>query len=179
MAWTEGKIAMLAKLWMDGLSCSEIARRINKAFEEKFSRNAVIGKRVRLGLPDRRESPQRNAGRRPHKPTAKRTRYNDRGAPLKNPTPPPPIAHESAEFDASRQSAGLTSLIDLERVDCKWPIGDPPDAAFGFCGATAVLGQPYCNHHARRAVAAPLIKQRPPPLEPSRPYSPIKSKELV
>ncbi|MBK1666882.1 hypothetical protein CKO28_02345 [Rhodovibrio sodomensis] len=34
---------------------------------------------------------------------------------------------------------------------CLWPIGDPGDADFHFCGADPVPGKPYCEEHAARA----------------------------
>jgi GcrA cell cycle regulator len=34
---------------------------------------------------------------------------------------------------------------------CLWPIGDPGDRDFHFCGAQAVPGKPYCAEHAARA----------------------------
>ncbi len=30
---------------------------------------------------------------------------------------------------------------------CKWPIGDPKSAEFGFCGKPALAGRPYCSDH--------------------------------
>ena len=38
-------------------------------------------------------------------------------------------------------------LLDLEANDCRWPIGDPRQAEFHFCGAEKVLGRPYCIQH--------------------------------
>jgi len=34
---------------------------------------------------------------------------------------------------------------------CLWPIGDPNDPAFHFCGADPLPGKPYCAEHAARA----------------------------
>lgn len=41
----------------------------------------------------------------------------------------------------------LKSLLDLESCDCRWPIGDPRQSGFHFCGAQAALGRPYCIEH--------------------------------
>lgn len=38
-------------------------------------------------------------------------------------------------------------LLDLEANDCRWPVGDPRQAGFHFCGAQQVLGRPYCIQH--------------------------------
>jgi GcrA cell cycle regulator len=37
------------------------------------------------------------------------------------------------------------------RSGCLWPIGDPNDPEFHFCGADALPGKPYCAEHAARA----------------------------
>jgi GcrA cell cycle regulator len=42
-------------------------------------------------------------------------------------------------------------LAELDRADCHWPIGDPRDVNFGFCGAAVVAGRPYCARHTARA----------------------------
>ena len=48
MAWTEERVEMLKQLWTDGLSASQIARKMGGV-----TRNAVIGKVHRLGLAGR------------------------------------------------------------------------------------------------------------------------------
>lgn len=34
---------------------------------------------------------------------------------------------------------------------CQWPVGDPGDPAFHFCGEKAMAGKPYCEAHCLRA----------------------------
>ena len=34
---------------------------------------------------------------------------------------------------------------------CKWPIGDPKTAEFGFCNEPALTGKPYCESHCAMA----------------------------
>ncbi len=38
-------------------------------------------------------------------------------------------------------------LADLEMNDCRWPIGDPRQEGFHFCGARQIPGRPYCDAH--------------------------------
>jgi GcrA cell cycle regulator len=38
-------------------------------------------------------------------------------------------------------------LLSLTERTCKWPIGDPTDEDFHFCGLPSVPGKPYCEHH--------------------------------
>ncbi|HEY8580387.1 MAG TPA: GcrA family cell cycle regulator, partial [Beijerinckiaceae bacterium] len=46
MSWTDERVELLRKLWMDGLSASQIASELSNG----ITRNAVIGKVHRLGL---------------------------------------------------------------------------------------------------------------------------------
>ena len=43
------------------------------------------------------------------------------------------------------------TLATLEQNDCRWPIGDPKDPAFHFCGAHKLAGRPYCQEHWQMA----------------------------
>lgn len=46
---------------------------------------------------------------------------------------------------------GGASILDLNDRVCKWPIGDPRESDFRFCGGPAVPGLPYCAEHAAQA----------------------------
>ena len=35
-----------------------------------------------------------------------------------------------------------------------WPVGEPRDQDFGFCGVQPTEGTPYCGYHARIAHSA-------------------------
>ncbi len=48
MAWSDERVAVLKKMWLDGNSASEIAKELGN-----ITRNAVIGKVHRLGLSNR------------------------------------------------------------------------------------------------------------------------------
>jgi GcrA cell cycle regulator len=61
--------------------------------------------------------------------------------------PPAPVAQTT-------HSPGATILTLTDRI-CKWPIGDPRDADFHFCGRASSEGLPYCPDHARRAYQPP------------------------
>ena len=52
---------------------------------------------------------------------------------------------------------------------CRWPIGDPQQADFHFCGKDKVPGLPYCEVHARRAFQPPQARRR------ERDYAPMVS----
>ena len=53
------------------------------------------------------------------------------------------------------------TLADLEACDCRWPIGDPRQADFHFCGATKLLDRPYCAEHWPLAFDATKQRQKP------------------
>ncbi len=57
----------------------------------------------------------------------------------------------------------VVSLMDLGPNACKWPMGDPLQPGFGFCGQFAEDGKPYCTAHRHRAYTASL-----PPMAPLR-----------
>ncbi len=46
---------------------------------------------------------------------------------------------------------GKVHLMDLKLNTCRWPIGDPQDDDFCFCGKTTVTGKPYCLEHCQEA----------------------------
>ena len=56
MAWTEAQIDQLKELWGEGLSTSEIGRKLG------VTKNAVVGKAHRLGLPPRPSPIKRATG---------------------------------------------------------------------------------------------------------------------
>jgi GcrA cell cycle regulator len=60
------------------------------------------------------------------------------------------------------------TVVTLESRDCRWPIGDPREAGFHFCGATALAGRPYCDQHWRMAFQPPRSRVSPALMVPSR-----------
>jgi GcrA cell cycle regulator len=51
------------------------------------------------------------------------------------------------------------TLAALEQNDCRWPIGDPKEADFHFCGAAKLGGRPYCDLHWRMAFQPPRSRE--------------------
>lgn len=43
----------------------------------------------------------------------------------------------------------------IGRNDCVWPLGQPLEPGFRFCGARALFERPYCAEHAALAYIAP------------------------
>ena len=148
MAWTDERVEELKKLWSEGLSASQIAKQLGGV-----TRNAVIGKVHRLGLSGR-ATPSRPARRtvKPSRPrttattTAPAARPAARPAPSASPAAPAPAPVEPAVLP----SGEFATVLTLRDSMCKWPIGDPADPKFAFCGRKATSG-PYCAEHAKVA----------------------------
>lgn len=134
LGWSDDRVTALKSLWLDGLSASQIARKLGGV-----TRNAVIGKVHRLGLgravPSAPSRPVRILiPRSPRRATAPRAKTAIRHTPL--PAPP--------------EGPGLvSSLAALGVHACKWPIGDPKASSFSFCGRLA--NGPYCAAHKAQA----------------------------
>jgi GcrA cell cycle regulator len=136
--WTEERVALLERLWGQGFSASQIASQL-----QGVSRNAVIGKIHRLGKrngPAARSRPAFAAGPARRRPAAEARRPGSVEAFVR---PRRPMLIE--------EEPGLATSITLTAHMCRWPIGDPDDASFSFCGQTAEGGRPYCQGHARIA----------------------------
>lgn len=145
LTWDEDRTALLKHLWAQGLSCSECADRIGG-----ITRNAVIGKVHRLGLPGRataqRKPIERKAPLRKKVVKARKSPWHQFLEKIEDaPQPPPGVVEQPIPLHQRR------TVETLEAHDCRWPIGDPQDADFHFCGAKKLEGLPYCECRARRA----------------------------
>lgn len=47
--------------------------------------------------------------------------------------------------------ADIITLEELRNDMCKWPIGDPQEDDFRFCGCKRESGGSYCSNHQRLA----------------------------
>jgi len=142
MEWNEERVAALARLWREGLSASQVARRLGGV-----TRNAVIGKAHRLGLT------MRDAPSRPNLPSAKMPAVKPpkRSASETRAPSPPPRAIAVAPLSFAVEVAPTATLMSLDEDGCRWPIGDPARPGFGFCGRTRNRGGAYCAEHAPRS----------------------------
>lgn len=152
MEWTEQRIELLRKLWGQGQTASQIAIALGGV-----SRNAVIGKAHRLGLTGRPSPIKRDAaGGSPRRRTAARRLANiapnpvmarhagngagEGAANAQAPAAPPPPRQSYA---TARTHGGTKT--------CSWPVGDPKQPDFQFCGAPSEPGRPYCATHCAQA----------------------------
>ncbi|MAY61354.1 MAG: GcrA cell cycle regulator [Rhizobiales bacterium] len=172
MNWTDERVEMLKKLWADGLSASQIAAQLGGV-----SRNAVIGKVHRLNLPGRAKSggqtkvrtkrPAPNAPRsstytataraasHSHSHTTRTISRSSGGAATALKTDVDAVAYQEI---ATRPAEDVVvpisrrlELVQLTERTCKWPIGDPLQEDFHFCGNDSGESNPYCSYHSRLA----------------------------
>jgi GcrA cell cycle regulator len=52
------------------------------------------------------------------------------------------------------------SILTLKESMCHWPIGDPGDPEFHFCGRKKSGAIPYCDYHARMAYQPAQARRR-------------------
>ena len=51
-------------------------------------------------------------------------------------------------------------VVEFQGPACSWPIGHPREPGFHFCGAPALPGKPYCEHHVARAYIPARVAER-------------------
>lgn len=163
MSWTDERVENLKKLWAEGLSASQIAGRLGGV-----TRNAVIGKVHRLGLSGRATT-SRAKPARTHKHKAARQNnaprlglFSNSNTAMRSITTTPdapreePFRSHYVELDIPMDER--VDLVDLKESQCRWPIGDPQENEFHFCGKDKSDGNPYCEYHAEIAFQ-PLSRQ--------------------
>ena len=163
MSWTDEMLEFMKPLYAEeGLSASRIAEAVNMRFGSSYSRNAIIGKLHRMGWVI--------AGRLKNKTVTnsaslERAKKRKELAARKLGTSPLQALLRSDAFPLPASTEELViplherkQLVDLEANDCRWPIGDPMEDGFHFCGRGKVQGISYCAHHARKAFAPPIVR---------------------
>ncbi len=161
--WTNERVEILTKLWCEGKTAKEIAGVLG----DGVTRNAVIGKAHRLKLSGRvspiqqNKSVEQEAVETKAKKTGKvleATRTTQTVLQRKKATAQAaekPKTQKIARSDISALAdKGLgkpVSMIDLKDTMCKWPIGDPQEEGFHFCGARKNNSGTYCEQHAQIA----------------------------
>lgn len=149
--WSEQRVARLKSLWADGLSCSAIARDLGG-----ITRNAVIGKVCRLGLPHRKISD--NSHKRPY-PKQRRSpatfNFGTTKAKANGPSiaPEPYVSRETVVTPPEKR----IPFEALEISHCRYPHGETPP--YAFCGAKSILGTSWCPTHFHVVTGAPHPSQ--------------------
>lgn len=153
-AWADAVIDDVKREWMKGLSAGAIARIINSRHGTSFSRNAVIGKIMRLGL---------RRGDNPCAPKAPRV-YVAKAPRLKLALP------KRAANVIPFRAAGPPKYPcpdgfvpgALSKRECHYPTGEIHGGSLAYCGAptTGNASRPYCPAHHALMFVKPVHKPR-------------------
>lgn len=148
--WTDERFQLAVKLWNDGLSATEVAKKLGD-----ISRNAVIGKVNRAkarGLITRapaskleigqRAAKARNANRVPSTKVRKQSRVQ-----LRSPDRALPAAPLMADLTHAKP------WTDREAGECAYPISGTGADALSCCAASGEAR--YCPDHAERMFVKP------------------------
>ena len=138
MSWNQQKVEDLKKLWNEGVATSRIGEQLG------FTKNAVIGKAFRLGLERRQNSRKKTAH---SQPVSSVTMYRESSAPSHSQiTPKREVTRRREKFSFKKSIVGTGSF-----KSCQWPIGDPLEEGFHYCGGQNIPTKPYCIEHYKKA----------------------------
>ncbi len=142
MAWTDEMVEGLKKMWKQGLTTNEIAKNLG------VSKNSIVGKVHRLNL-TARPSPIK---KKEDEPAVVES------APSVKKTAEAPTETKTLNVEKKIGSSACLKLTELDNHTCRWPIGDPRDDNFCFCGKKVRGGQTYCEEHSAVAYVKPNKK---------------------
>jgi len=137
MSWNQQKVEDLKKLWNDGVATSLIGEQLG------FTKNAVIGKAFRLGLERRQNSRKKISQPASFSST---TLYRETSSsPSSLSVKKEPIRRRE-KFSFKKSIVGTGNFRS-----CQWPIGDPLEDGFHYCGGQNIPTKPYCIEHFKKA----------------------------
>lgn len=136
--------ALLTQLWADGLTTAQIGVRMG------VSKNAIVGRAHRLGVPSRASPIIRDPNYVPT--TSKIRRAGAVTLPLLPSLYGPPVPRaprlalvpKAPRPEPAPPRAPLLEMRIHPTARCVFPFGEPGRPDFRFCDAPAVVGKPYC-----------------------------------
>lgn len=147
--WTDRQIGRLCDLWAQEprIPTAEIGRQLD------MSKNSIVGKAHRLGLPSR-PSPIKHDGiratpvRKPRITLPPLLALPSLIADIVIPPPPKPVFVAPDPAEPSPEPFFKTRPSQT----CCWPVGDPGTRSFRFCDAEIPASRvPYCAEHRKVA----------------------------
>ena len=152
--WTESRAAMLRQFHSEGKTCSFIARQLGT------TKGAISGKIDRLGL--------NNGGTpKPYKPRPSQSLYKPCGN--QNNLNAEAINRKRLSVlkpELRAKDPGITwleppaplqckriSIMELNSHTCRFPLGDPGEPDFCYCGLPPEPEKSYCQEHNRIATS--------------------------
>ena len=133
MSWTPEREEKLKELWKKGHTASQIASLLGDT-----TRNAVIGKAHRLNLEARAVS---------KKSAPRINRENDTKPEIKTQKLGRKARFKALLLDKSFEEENPKKLEELTDETCRWPIGNPYEEKFYFCGRKSLEKFSYCKLH--------------------------------
>lgn len=158
--WTDPVIQRLRVLAQLHMPISAIAAALNAEFGTSFTRNAVQGRCDRMGistgnLPFNYKRHRANKPDAPERPTVKRFTNHGHRFDMVEVYEPPTLPRAYGSLNR-HDYPHACSLMDLTNATCRWPVGEPTEPEFFFCGdptADLTLRRPYCPEHDARSRA--------------------------
>jgi len=143
--WPETDLQYLKDNWIK-LPTIAIANHVGR------TKNAVIGRAHRLGLPNLKQIQDRPAIPKPARPGVPVQRRNPFQAhkyrePLEN--------APTGNFRATEPASAPATLLQLNKNTCRYPLGEELKPAVLFCGSRPLPGFPYCAKCCRLAYQPP------------------------
>ena len=137
MSWNQQKVEDLKKLWNDGVATSRIGEQLG------FTKNAVIGKAFRLGLERRQNSRKKISQPASFSST---TLYRETSSTSSSISVKKEPIRRREKFSFKKSIVGTGNFRS-----CQWPIGDPLEDGFHYCGGQNIPTKPYCIEHFKKA----------------------------
>ena len=137
MSWNQQKVEDLKKLWNDGVATSRIGEQLG------FTKNAVIGKAFRLGLERRQNSRKKISQPASFSST---TLYRETSTSSSSISVKKDPIRRREKFSFKKSIVGTGNFRS-----CQWPIGDPLEEGFHYCGGQNIPTKPYCIEHFKKA----------------------------
>lgn len=169
MAWTDEMVDDLRTMWKQGMTTAEIGKKLG------VSKNSIVGKVHRLGLSgrpspikkkdeveDAKQPEEKKAPKEKHvfteKPIeAKAEKVAEKAKPAEKieRKEPKKDFKKNCQLSELEKNPRAVSLMELDNHTCRWPVGDPKDENFHFCGRKVRIGQTYCDEHSSVAYVKP------------------------
>ena len=145
MIWTDESVEELKRMWDRGMTTGQIAKALS------VTKNSIIGKVHRLCL-TARPSPIKKASDASSKKVVKTEKgvkipKEEKKDTEEKSTEVSNIKNIEAGSNSSIEEKNI-SLVQLDNHTCRWPLGDPRDDDFCFCGKKVKTGQTYCEEHS-------------------------------
>lgn len=149
--WTKDEDQRLTEGWLAGRSCVTLAK------EFGVTKNAVVGRKSRLGLPNRISQIRGSSSNFKGQGGKRKVRAGLETLP---PIPAPVFVAPLPLLPAVLVRSYPPREVPIRTPSaCCWPVGDPGTKAFRFCDDVTLPSKPYCNQHyaiayVRRSAAA-------------------------